>query len=348
MKILIAGYFSAFWHEEAWARALAEQGHEVQCFKFSLFFQPNIFGRIQNRLLVGPAICKLNQEFVACIRAVKPEIILCYRALPIQPQTLAALQRDAEGNKPHFVCYNNDNAFCEVGNKAYWRYFKKAIPYYDLHLIYREADAVPLGDSVDSYLLRSHYLPWLHRPIDPAQTTEKRSDICFLGHFEPDRRADELDTLMKQVPAVYRIHGSDWAKYSQERAWASLDTTELQGEEYVEALNVAKIALVFFSTWNSDTYTRRVFEIPACGTFMLSQRTDTMQSLYVEDKEAVYFSSPAELVDKARYYLANDASRKRIAEAGRRRCIESGYDIYSRMTEWLGVVREMRKGELVI
>lgn len=347
MKILIGGYFSAFWHEDAWVRALEEQGHEVECFKFNMYFQRNIFGRIQNRLLIGPAICKLNQEFLVRIRAVNPEIILCYRALPIWPQTLSKIQCCAGENRPIIVCYNNDNAFGQVGNKVYWRFFKAAIPYYDLHLVYREADAARFGDSLHSYLLRSHYLPWLHRPIDPRLTKQTRSDICFLGHFEPDRRVNELDTLMKQVPASYRIHGSGWAKHSRARAWSSLDTAELQGEDYIEALNSTKIALVFFSTWNSDTYTRRVFEIPACGTFMLSQRTNTMQSLYEEDKEAVYFGSPAELVDKARYYLANDAARRRIAEAGRLRCIKSGYDIYSRMTEWLGIVGKMNKGGLI-
>jgi spore maturation protein CgeB len=261
--------------------------------------------------------------------------VLCYRALPLRAQTLSELKRDPEAQNVAFVCYNNDNAFGSIGSKVYWRLFKQAIPYYDLHLVYRDADVLSLGGSVRSYVLRSHYLPWLHRRLDSKQITQKSSDICFLGHFEPDRRANELDLLMKQVPATYSIRGSGWAKHGHKRAWASLDTAELQGEEYVEALNATKIALVFFSAWNSDTYTRRVFEIPACGTFMLSQRTDTMRSLYAEDKEAVYFSSPDELVDKARYYLKHDAQRKRIAEAGRARCIKSGYDIFSRMNEWL-------------
>jgi len=345
MKILIVGYFTAFWHERAWVRALTEQGHDVHCFEFGDYFLHNVVGRIQNRFLFGPVVDRINDEFTGTVRRLKPQVVLCYRALPLRWQAMAGLKRDSQVQSTVFVCYNNDNAFGSVGNKLYWRLFKRAVPYYDLHLVYREADAVALGDSVSSYVLRSHYLPWLHRPIDPEQATQKRSDICFLGHFEPDRRVGELDTLMKEVPANYSIHGSGWAKNSRSRSWASLDTTELQGEEYIAALNATKIALVFFSTWNSDTYTRRVFEIPACGTFMLSQRTDTMQSLYQEDKEAVYFNGADELVDKARYYLKNDAQRGRIAEAGRVRCIKSGYDIYSRMNEWLERVNKLQQRE---
>jgi len=118
-----------------------------------------------------------------------------------------------------------------------------------------------------------------------------------------------------------------------------MDTHEIQGEDYVRAINGAKIALVFLSSLNEDTYTTRCFEIPACGTFMLSQRTDDLLTLYEENKEAVFFSSSEELVDKARYYLAHDRERQRIAEAGWRRCITSGYDIYSRMREWLAYVQ---------
>ena len=110
----------------------------------------------------------------------------------------------------------------------------------------------------------------------------------------------------------------------------------------MKALNGSKIALVFFSTWNKDTFTRRVFEIPVCGTLMLSQRTDTMQTLYQEDKEAVYYSTPEELADKARYYLENDTVRAKIVEASRQRCVDSGYDIYSRMQAWLKVVNALR------
>jgi spore maturation protein CgeB len=239
------------------------------------------------------------------------------------------------------VCYNNDNAFGELSGKSYWRLYKEAIPYYDLHLAYRDSD-VPHFDNVRSHVLYPHNMPWLHRVLPENELAGWESDICFLGHFEPDRRKIELDTLMKNVPAHFRLHGSFWKENSKDMAWQGMDTRELQGEDYVRALNATKIALVFFSTWNADTFTRRVFEIPACGTMMLSQRTETMQGLYTEDKEAVYFDNADELVEKARFYLTHEDARKRIAEAGRLRCISSGYDIYSRMREWLSVVESMR------
>ena len=40
-----------------------------------------------------------------------------------------------------------------------------------------------------------------------------------------------------------------------------------------------------------------------------------------EGTEIACFESPEELVDKSRYYLANEAARQRIADAGYRRCV---------------------------
>jgi len=42
---------------------------------------------------------------------------------------------------------------------------------------------------------------------------------------------------------------------------------------------------------------------------------------YEEGKEIACFASPEELVDKVRYYLANEDERLRIAKAGHERCI---------------------------
>jgi spore maturation protein CgeB len=342
VKILLAGYFSTFWHEEAWVRALTELGHQVTPFRMSAYFSRNVFGRIQNRFVYGPAVNKLNADLLEQVRMEMPEVVLCYRALPVKHETVERLVEEGRASNRIVVSYNNDNAYGELSSKAYWRLYRRSVPYFDLHLAYRDADLAHLGSSSSAYVLHPHNMPWLHRVLPDSELSGWKSDICFLGHYEPDRRQHELNALMRAVPATYSLHGSLWGKNSRHMAWHGMDTRELQGEDYVRALNGAKIALVFFSTWNADTFTRRVFEIPACGTMMLSQRTDTMLGLYAEDKEAIYYESVDELIDKARFYLKNDTSRRKIAEAGFKRCQTSGYDIYSRMSEWIKLIEPLR------
>ena len=57
----------------------------------------------------------------------------------------------------------------------------------------------------------------------------------------------------------------------------------------------------------------------------MAERTNEHLSLFEENKEAVYFSSNKELLEKCKFYLKNDTERKQIIENGHKRCIQSGY-----------------------
>jgi spore maturation protein CgeB len=118
------------------------------------------------------------------------------------------------------------------------------------------------------------------------------------------------------------------------------------GDAYRLVLSNAKIAACFFSKWNRDSYTRRAFEIPACGVFMLSERTEEMLSLFEEDVHAAYFDSVDEFVDKVRFYVKNDSARERIASQGRQHVVSAGHDIYSRMKQWAADVIRWKDGGL--
>jgi len=335
MKILIIGSFKSDWHELAWSKAIQKLGHQVIEFPYHSYISEGFLGKFQNRFVIGPIVNQINKDILIISQKTQADLIVLYRSLLIQPQTLLSIKQTCNSL---LVSYNNDNIFAQLKHKTYWRHFKKSIPFFDLNLVYRISDISYYSNITvkPTYQLFSHYLPWMHHKIE----CEKSTDVCFLGHCEPDKRIEQLDDLMRAVPASYNIRGSMWDRYGKGKAWNKQNTDEVYGTAYVKQLNQAKIALVFFSSWNADTYTRRVFEIPACGTFMLSQRSDTMLELYEEDKEAVYFDSTEELIDKARFYLKHDKLRQDIARAGYNRCINSGYDIYSRMKEWISIAEK--------
>jgi spore maturation protein CgeB len=87
-----------------------------------------------------------------------------------------------------------------------------------------------------------------------------------------------------------------------------------------------------------ETTTTRTFEIPATGVFMLAERTEDHLSLFKEGVEAEYFGNDEELKDKMRFYLKHDELRRKVAAAGRERCVRSGYDSRSQLVRVLDLV----------
>ncbi len=71
---------------------------------------------------------------------------------------------------------------------------------------------------------------------------------------------------------------------------------------------------------------------------MLGERTDEHLELFEEGKEAEFFSTNEELLEKVQYYLKHEDERKTIAQNGRERCLRSGYSNHDRIKQMLATV----------
>jgi spore maturation protein CgeB len=66
---------------------------------------------------------------------------------------------------------------------------------------------------------------------------------------------------------------------------------------------------------------QRVFDVPGCGGFLLGDWQEDMERFFEVGKEAICFRSVEEAASLAAHYLGNEAERKRIAEAARKRVL---------------------------
>jgi spore maturation protein CgeB len=105
----------------------------------------------------------------------------------------------------------------------------------------------------------------------------------------------------------------------------------LEGLDYTRVLCATRINLGFLRTGARDLQTTRSVEIPACGTFMLAERTDEHRSLFEEGVETEFFEHFDELLAKCRYSLANERARLALAAAGLQRCRRGRYDNEGRL-----------------
>jgi len=66
---------------------------------------------------------------------------------------------------------------------------------------------------------------------------------------------------------------------------------------------------------------QRVFDVPACGAFLLTDHQESVEGLFEVGKEVVTYKDRGEIADLVRFYLRNDAARESIAGKGRERVL---------------------------
>ena len=66
---------------------------------------------------------------------------------------------------------------------------------------------------------------------------------------------------------------------------------------------------------------QRVFDVPACGAFLLTDRRGQIDDLFEPGREVATYQSPAEAAELAAWYLAHPGARAEIAAAARRRVL---------------------------
>lgn len=282
------------------------------------------FFRLENKLAFGPKISKLNRELLACIKEYAPELVFFYSTRLIYPKTIKKIKHLGIT----VFLYNNDDPFADNYPKYFWRHYRNGLQYADVGFVYR-------FKNIDEYknvgcncvkMLRAYYIK--ERNYCLPEIREKDLDVVFLGHYEEDERGDYIRALASEGITV-GITDRTWEEFET----GNTRIIKLQNchERYNELLNRAKIAIVFLSKINNDTYTRRCFEIPATKVLMVSPYTEDLASMFLEDKEVIFYRNREEFVDKIKYYLQHDEKRLQIANNGYMRLIQDGHEVGDRV-----------------
>ncbi len=302
---------------------LNDLGHEAVPFDISVF-ESNASRLVQSiawRLYAGPMVSAINRALWREAQNLQGiDLIWVDKGVWIYPETLQELKQKTGAMAIH---YTPDSQFWVQRS----RYFVAGIPFYDLLVTTKEweVDAYKRAGAKRVHLTYQGYDSRFYpRTVSEPERSQYDSDVCFIGHTQP-HYAERLKVL-STLGIKLRIWGDQWPAYAKRHSWArGLVSSGLWGESYPTALACAKIGLGLLGKHIPETSTTRSFEIPATGTFLLAERTELHQQLFEEGKEAEFFSSDDEMIDKAKYYLAHDEARRRIAAAGRARCERSGY-----------------------
>lgn len=215
------------------------------------------------------------------------------------------------------------------------KHYLECIPHFDRHgttKSYNVDELKKLG-AKEVRFVQNAFDPSTHRPVDLSRDEKERyaADLSFVGHYERERW--EMLQALADAGLNVVVRGPGWPNRSG--GCLRVETKWFDAVEYAKIVAASKINLCFLRRENRDLQTQRSVEIPACGGFMLAERTAEHRALFVEDKEAVFFEGFQELESKCRQFLQDEASRSRIARSGYRRALESDYSYHAQLNRIL-------------
>ncbi|HKU21277.1 MAG TPA: glycosyltransferase [Terriglobales bacterium] len=260
----------------------------------------------------------------------KPEVMLATKGSFISPEALIEMKRSSGAL---LINYATDDPF---NRRTSGRHIVDAIPHYDVYICTKRAimDDVRRAGCTNVVFVPFGYEPSMYHPEQSVAAEEQArycSDVAFIGGADADR-CPFFEALVDAIPNLdLHLYGGYWDRHPRlkkfHRGFAI-------GRDYRLVIAGAKIAPCLVRRANRDGHVMRTFEVPACGGFMLHERTPELLEFYEEDKEVACFGSVEELAKKIQHYLAHPQEREAIARAGRARCVPT-YSYDNRMKEIL-------------
>ena len=281
---------------------------------------------------IGPLIWRTNKYVLDKIDDECFDLIWVDKAIYLTERTTKILRTRTK----RLVHYTPDPAYTFHRSRLLFASF----PYYDYVVTtktYEINDFVKTMGSRDKVLyVTQGFDKKLHRPI--ASWCDKKG-VAMIGHYEEEREATVL-ALLKAGIDVY-LAGGKWDVFAVEHACENLHYlgVSVQGEDYVRALSGCLFALGAVSKWIPEKHTTRTFEIPACGTALLTEKNEEIAGFYSDD-EVIYYDGNKDLVEKVKYYINHKEELRILTEKGYKRVQNGGFDFESIMRHLLLTVLE--------
>lgn len=291
--------------------------------------------KITWKLKIPADITGANRKIKEVLKKTKYDVIWIEKGNTIRPKTLRFIKKKFPSIK--LVSCSEDDMYAKHNQSLFYRW---GLRYYDIVFTtktYNLTELKSLGAKRTELFLDA-YDEKLHRPYILSEEEKKRfsCDVGAIGAFEEDRAMKMLYLAERGIKIV--VWGNGWESWVGKHTNLIVKNKHLFKEDYSKAISATKINLCFLRKINRDEVTSRSVEIPACGGFMVAERTKRHLNFFKENEEAVFFETNEELYDLIQKYLADDEVRIKIAENGRRRCIESGYNHRIQLKKMLSII----------
>jgi glycosyltransferase involved in cell wall biosynthesis len=183
------------------------------------------------------------------------------------------------------------------------------------------------SSSVEVARARGHpHVSYLSHAVDtdffqPLEGHKQDLDFCFVGAWS-EKRQRHIEALL-DITRSGAIYGPRWQKnvWKNPRFRGLVKGSYIEGQQLVDLYCRSKIVLNI-TNWGKGEglarsgMTMRVFEVPATGSFLLTDESNEMHDIVKPEVHVGTFSDVADFRTQFERYLRDDALRLRIAQQG--------------------------------
>ena len=323
LRIVVTG---ESWHGSdctGLARGFRDAGHAVEIVGIDQFFPAvdrSLAARGARRAMSPFYQWQFNRRVRQSVRLRHPDFVLVFKGTAVAPATLADARR-----RGVWLC----NFWPDVSTAGHWRMDRRIFRLFD-HVFTTKsfgiADLRAQFGIVNTSFLPHGFDPQVHRPMAQGSGGSGAAPVSFVGGWSPHKEACLARLVDAIGPEKLRIWGNRWDRVRSAALRRAVRGDPVYGDFYAlviaeSRINLGLLAEVVPGASSGDRITSRTFHIPASGGFLLHERTAELAAYFEEDREVACFGSPDELVEKVVHYLDNEPERRRIAQAGQRRCV---------------------------
>lgn len=322
------GFEADYWQGEI--SAASDASYRFIPFNHGLYLSPSLYLRAQLLdnlyFLQNSELLKMYSDLEQLISDSGADALIVDNCFPYHPEFLYKLKvykvlRTSDGP---MIAYDRDFAYLHAYDHVLYH-----SPAYSRDMGMEEKLRYCGAKRVDYWPLGS--FDALCNPLKTEENilAEKRDiDVVFVGALHVNKMP-LLAAAKKAFGSRMRFHGLTSLKknvYFNLKYGLPGWITPLSFPQYVPLYQRAKIGI---NVHNRGDYTvggYRLFDLPANGVMQISDGGQYLGQFFSVGEEVVSYKDVDELIEKVKYYLANDEERERIALNGFRR-VQKDYKI---------------------
>lgn len=312
-------------------KILNAQNFDVIDTHIPFFKTSKLFRSFGFRYKMGPLVWNINHYVLQELRTKDYDLIWVDKGIFLNRGITEKLRKQTN----RLVHFTPDMAFYE--NKS--TLFTSSIPLYDFLITTKSKE-------------REFYLSYIE-PSKLIMTTQgfdseihsnvtefkdKQDAVSFVGLRELYREQVIQNLINNDIKVL--LAGKGWhnfVKKNKRNPYLEFHGDGLFSNEYAKFISSTKLSLGLLSKRFPELHTTRTFEIPACGTALITERNSETGKFFKEN-EVIFYNDIDDVIVKIIYFLGHPKELEGLSKSGQKKVIIDKYDYESILEDILNKV----------